>query len=264
MGEVEALLDRLRSGNGLSVEEIALLGPASIPAIRPLALSSDPRVRRSALIALSELRATGCEDVYQHAILEADDDAVYIALEGLERVLEPRHEPALLAAYDARPEGTIRGAIARTLGTLEGRADFWAFKKRADAEQDEEAKEGVLFALARMGDGPARAEILRRLPGAKREFLERHFEYLKAPWLLKPLLPLLDDQEVLFDSRSLFHGQPGAPIPEAFRSSERVCDRVLGWVAAIAGRSFSFPVQRLVHYAPEQIEEVRAFLRSLP
>jgi len=268
MDDLEALLARLREGQGLSIEEIARLGPASIPAVRELALSPDREVRRSALTTLNVLKAPACDDVYLKAVREAEIDLPYIALQGLEAFLEPRHQPDLLGAYDAREEGVVRGAIARTIGTLEGRADFWGVKKRAEAETDEDAKEGLLLALARMGDGPSRAQIAARIPAAKwqekRDFLERDLAYLKAPWILKPLLPLLDDEEIFYDAREMFHGPADGEIPAVFLQSERVCDRAAVWVAEISRRPFSFVPERMVHFTPAQLEEVRAYLRGLP
>jgi hypothetical protein len=48
-------------------------------------------------------------------------------------------------------------------------------------------------------------------------------------------------------------------LPETY-----TCDRALGWVAEISGRSFSFPVERLVQFTPAQLEEARAAVRSMP
>jgi hypothetical protein len=268
MPEGEALLGRLRSGEGLSLEEIQGLDPSAIPAVRELALRSDPRARRAALIVLVQRKAPGCEDVYERALREGDADLAFRALEGFETRLEPWQQAALLAAYDARPEGHVRGAIARTIGTLDDRADYWEFKKRADAERDEEAKEGVLFALARMGDGAARTEVVRRVQAAKEirklDFFDRHLPYLKGRWLLNALLPFMDDEEVVFDGRSLYHGGAGEAIPEMFCRTERACDRAVCWAAEISGQSFSFPVERMVNYTPAQRDEVREFLRRQP
>jgi hypothetical protein len=268
MDEVEEILARLREGNGLSNEEIARLGPAQLPELRELARSPEREVRRSTLTALTVMKAPGCDDVYFQAVRETEDDLPYIALGGLEDGLEPRHQPELLAIYDTHPEGRIRGAIAQTIGTLEGRGDFWGLRKRADAEQDDDAREGLRMALARMGDGPSREEIARRLPALRenrlRLFLQHDLEYLKAPWIQKPLLPLLDDQSIHLDMRSVWHGQAGAEIPPQFCQRERVCDRVAVWVADISGRRFSFPTERMVEFTPAQLEEVRAYLRGLP
>jgi len=268
MAEADEVLARLREGNGLSMEEIARLGPAEVPALRELARSPEREVRRSTLTALTVMNPPNCEDVYLQAIRDAEDDLPYIALEGLEARLEPRHQPELLAIFDAREEGGYRAEIARTVGTLEGRGDFWELRRRADVEQDEDAREGLRMALARMGDGPSRQEIARRIPTLrehrKRLFLQHEMEYLKAPWILKALLPLLDDQEVHLDMRAVWHGQPGAEIPPEFRQKERVCDRAAVWVAEISGFRFSFPTERMVEFAESQLEEVRSYVRGLP
>jgi hypothetical protein len=269
MDEAEAVLSKIRAGNGVSVEEISRLGPAQLPALRELAQSPEREPRRSALTVLTVMKAAACDDVYLRAVRDAEDDLPFIALEGLEAVLQPHHQPELLATFDARKdEGRYRAEIARTIGTLEGRADFWELRKRADVEQDEDVREGLRMALARMGDGPSREEIARRIPAGdwrkKRDFLERDLDYLRAPWILKPMLPLLDDEEILYDAREMWHGPHDAEIPSHFLQSERVCDRVVVRIAEISGRKFSFPPVRMVHFTPAQLDEVRAYVRGLP
>jgi hypothetical protein len=262
----EDLLARLRAGNGLSLEEIAALAPSDLPAVRELARSSETGPRRSALTVLVTKKAPDCDEIYLQAVRDAERDLPFIALEGLTACLEPHHQADLFAAYDARPEGHIRAEIARTIGRLESRGDFRSLRKRAEQETDESAKEGVRDALARMGDGPSREEIARGLPTLrehrKRLFLQQGLEYLKAPWILKALLPLLDDEEVHLDMRSVWHGLPGQGIPAEFCQSERICDRAAAWVAEISGHRFSFTAERMVHLTPAQLEEVRAFLRT--
>jgi HEAT repeat protein len=120
-----------------------------------------------------------------------------------------------------------------------------------------------LAALARLGDAEARAEFVRRLHASKSDYRERALfleraEYVAAPWLLPELLPILDDEERTLQGAHMMTEQGCEEI-----GGKRACDQAVELAEALSGRSFPFSTERPGFYSPAEIEEVRAFLRTL-
>lgn len=83
--------------------------------------------------------------------------------------------------------------------------------------------------------------------------------YLRAPWLLAPLRPVLDDRTEL-----QWVGLDGHP---ELTQHLRACDLAVNLVAAITGHRFSFEVrgqENPTNYTDDQLAEVGRFLRALP
>ncbi len=174
--------------------------------------------------------------------------------------VDAKAQPALFEAFDKTRYGSMRGIVARLIGTLDQKADVAALRKRWEAETDETAKEDETIALARLGVKEAQEDFVRRLYAAKewnlREYLEKHVRYMGRPWILKPLLPVLDDKSKLINLN--VDGRPEPPI------NVRACDLAATRAAQISGRSFSFKPEEYDIYSDAQIEEVRRYLRTLP
>lgn len=121
-----------------------------------------------------------------------------------------------------------------------------------------EAREGCTVALARLNDKDAQTEFINRLHDSTHRDRPRYLEYceyIHAQWLLKSLLPLLDDK------RPMMHvgiDRPG--IIEDLRA----CDLAVNLIASISRHKFSFEIDGLTNYKDEQLAEVRRFVESLP
>src|SRR5262249_54814473 len=109
----------------------------------------------------------------------------------------------LIAAFEASKDLQVRKNTVLAIGRIKG-ADSAALTPLCRSERDHEVQEACVVAMAGLGDLTARAEFLMRLshtaaggpgqttPPERKAYLE-HAEYLHAKWLLRGLLPLLDD-----------------------------------------------------------------------
>ena len=173
-----------------------------------------------------------------NALLDEDIQVAWRALDALEALnVWPQK---LLQPIDVHPEPRIRGALALLYGKLGGPAKHLRERYKGEPE--------FLAALARLGDEAARSEFGRR-PS------HEHFEYVRGPWLLPYLLPLLDDETRVVQGAHVVTGNECREI-----GGKRMCD--LAVEEAAAAHAFSFEVPQLEHYTPAQIDEVRRFLRG--
>ena len=188
----------------------------------------------------SSTPAFSAEDVpaLRSALMDEDIQVAWRALDALEAVeVWPQ---TLLKDIDAQPEPRIRGALALLYGKLGGPAKH--LRERYRGEPD------FLAALARLGDEEARAEFGRR-PS------HEHFEYVRGPWLLPYLLPLLEDEKRVVQGAHVVTDRECREI-----GGKRMCD--LAVEEAAVAHAFSFEVPQMGYYTPAQIDEVRLFLRG--
>ncbi len=235
------------------------LGRKANPVLLELAKHADPGVR---IIAVFCLKETGGTEVFPGLIAALSDPDLQVAgaaAFALDRLYDPALAAPLLQAYVGIPHPSIRHKAALLIGRGDRKADPVELRKRMDAEKNPDAAEGCLVALARLGDKPAQEEFVRRLHASKgpvrRRFLA-HGAYIGATWLLKPLLPVLDDKEELVHS--------GVDAKPSLDKEIRACDLAVNLAGKISGRKFSFPIQEFGVYSDPQVEEVRRFLKTLP
>lgn len=235
------------------------LGRTANPGLLELAKNPDSDIRRITMYCLKETGGPEAAKAFLAALPDEDPQVAGAAVDGLNKLFDPVFAPQLLQAYDPAFEGFVRGEIALLLGRMDKAVDLKAFLKKRDEEKDPDAQEGCLVALARLGDKPSQEEFVRRLHASQERVRRRflgHVAYIGAPWILKPLLPLLDAKENL-----VHYGVDAQP---ALDFDLRTCDLVVNLAAKISGKKFTFPVEDYVRYADAQIEEVRKFLKGLP
>jgi HEAT repeat protein len=222
-----------------------------------LTRNDDPGVRRVAVYCLD---VTGGEDAVlalARLVLDQDSQVRAAALQGLGNHPADVPPQTLLKAFDQSQDPYVRQQLMLIAAKVPGvtTADM---QQRYEGENDPEAKEGLVVALAQRGDPAGQAEFIRGLHAAKRRDLARYLEYagqIKAKWLLPALLPVLDDK-----SRLVRIGVDGLPLqPEHLRA----CDIAVNLVAEISGHVFSFRVAGNVNYTDAQIAEVKAFLEQI-
>ena len=235
------------------------LGRKANPVLLELAGHADPGVR---LIAVFCLKETGGSEVFPGLIAALSDPDLQVAgaaAFALDRLYDPALGAPLLQAYDRIPHPSIRHQTALLIGRADRKADPVELRKRMEAEKNPDAAEGCLVALARLGDKPAQEEFVRRLHASKsavrRRFLA-HGTYIGAAWLLKPLLPVLDDKEELVHS--------GIDAKPELDKEIRACELAVNLVGKITGRNFSFPIKEFSVYTDQQVDEVRRYLKTLP
>jgi HEAT repeat protein len=235
------------------------LGRAANPLLLDLAKNPDADVRRITLYCLKETGSPESAKQFLASLGDEDVQVAGVAVDGLNKMVDPSFAPQFLLAYDKAGDGFIRGEIALLLGRADKAADPKELLKRQAAEQDPQAQEGLLVALAHLGDKPAQQEFIRRLQSSKERNLRRflgHSLAISQAWVIKPHLPLLDAKDLL-----VHYGVDSRPELDI---NLRTCDVVVTLVAKLSGKKFSFPVDDAARYTEVQVDEVRKFLKGLP
>lgn len=235
------------------------LGRPANPMLLELMKDPDADVRRVTLYCLKETGGPETAKQFVASLTDEDPQVAGVAVDGANKMYDPAFVPQYLQAYDQAPEGFIRGEIALLAGRSD-KTDPKELLKRETTEQDPAAQEGLLVALSRLGDKPHQQEFVRRLQSARertlRRFLLVHGRYINQPWLLKPLLPLLDAKDNL-----VHYGVDARPDLDL---DLRTSDVTVFVVAAISQRKFTFKIDEFTKYTDAQIDEVRKFLKGLP
>lgn len=234
------------------------MGSSAIPVLKPLATNADDDVR---MIAISCLGYTGGgSDVADILINALKDDSPTVSVEavrGLQRYISPAIYTKLLDVYDEVEDPTRRKDIALMLGKIED-AKIADLKQKDEGEKNEEAKEGLMVAMAKIGDGEARQEFLKRLQTAKDLELKRYFEYVeyvRKTWAVKGLTPVLGDKSELQRI-----GIDGVPSEVEYL---RACDLAVNLIDKLMKPKFSFQVAGNKNYSDQELQQVRAYLATL-
>ena len=235
------------------------MGRAAVPTLKPLIVHEDPGVRWIALTALGQTGAPEVPELSLASLADGDEQVAMTAVSHLESLVEAKHQPALYQGYDRSPYGVVRGHVALLIAKTSKAGDTKELQKRLKDEKDPDAQEYGIVALARLEDKPSQEAFVKRLhasAGRERFRYLGHVRYLHAPWVLKPLLPLLDDQEPQINLN--VDGMPGP------KKDVRTCDLAVTIAAEISGRKLSFKTAPYGIYSDLHVDEVRRFLKALP
>lgn len=263
------------------------LGGAANTELAELLQDPDAEVRELAVHCLDESGGPGAAEALVPALLDEDLQVSMAAAKALHTHGAPHLVRPLLSTYDLRPEPPVLRELALVLGRLEGwvpveellrklvpvvgglvgpppvelkrRYFVSELKQRYLAESDAQAKEGLLWALARLGDEEARREFAARLEGSAGTERKRYLDgvaYLGQPWVLKALLPVLDDRTPLV--------RVGVDARPDLIDTLRACDIALELIAKIGKARFSFPVPRPENYSDAELAEAKAWVAGLP
>lgn len=227
-------------------------GSSASSSLIPLTENSDPIVREIALRCLNESGGPGIAKVFAKALFDEAPTTRMAALAGLQRHYESSAYPQVLAAYDKSEDPSLRQQLALLIGKVpEGQPSD--LRQRYAQEKDSLAREGIITALARLGDAQARNEFDMRLRNSRdrerKRFLE-YAEYISQTWVVAALAAVLNDKTPIL--RIGVDGLPGA-VPEYLRA----CDIAVNLIAKISGATFSFPVNGRTNYSDAQLQEVR-------
>jgi len=234
-------------------------GAASAPALRELLGHAEAHVRETALLGMMELGVAAALEACQKAALDGHPQVRSAAVRGLSAFLDPSRASVLLELYDRSPDAETRRHLALAYGKME-KAPPAPLKERLAKEREDRAIEGMVAAAARLGDKDAQAEFLKRLQAAtgveaRARFLE-HVEYVGAPWVLKALVPLLDDASPAVRTGADGRGE----VPEYLR----VRDAAVNLATSISRRKSPFRVEPGLAYGDPETDDVRRFLKGLP
>jgi hypothetical protein len=229
------------------------IGPSANAELIKLTRNDDAKVRRVALYCLDETGGADAAITFARMTLDDDSQVRGAALQGLIHHKDAAMPATLLDAFDQSPNAYVRQQLMLVAGKLPGLATA-EIERRYRAEQDPQAKEGLVVALSERGDTHAQGEFIHGLHASENRDRARYLDYaeqIKAAWLLPALAPILDDKTPL-----VWIGVDGKQeLPQSLRA----CDIALNLIAAISGHKFSFPVGGK-NYTDAQIAEVKAFL----
>jgi hypothetical protein len=234
------------------------MGSSAGLAVKTLAEHEDAAIRQLAVRCLNRSGIIGGEEIFVNALTDDSPSVRAAALNALDRRADAQVYWRLLEVYDRVSDSQHRQEIALMLGKI-GEANLSDLKRAFSNEQDLEALEGCLAALAKLGDAGSQAEFLNRLVNAKDRALKRFLEYadyIGQIWVLRGLATVLNNQTFL-------NGSGVCRPPESLSEYVRACDQAVNLIAEIAGLRFSFPVRRMTNYTDSQLAEVRRFLAAL-
>lgn len=235
------------------------LGRPANPMLLDFAKNEDADLRRVAMYCLRETGGPEAAKAMIAALADEEPQVAAVAAGGLHKLFDPAFAPQLIQALDKAEEGSTRYEIALLLGRMDKAVDLKEFAKRRAADQDPRAQEGHLAAFARLGDKPSQEEFVRLLQASKERELRRflaHVAYISQPWVLKPLVPLLDRKENL-----VRYGVDARPTSDI---NLRTCDVATSVAMQVSQRKFTFKMEEYKPYTDPQIDEVRRYLKGLP
>ena len=225
------------------------IGAGAVPRLRALLDAPAFEVRE---LAVDCLAATMVEAAVPALVLALADPHVQVAMaaaSGLESLGRPMHVPVLIDALDRPKHPLVRRALALVVGRVAGPGKIDALRARLDAESSPLAREGLVMALARLGDADARTRFVDR-EGEDLEYWLEDADYLAGPWLLPTLGRLLDDQTPIL----WVNGAAG----QAY--TLRACDLALVRIARITGHRFEFQGAGARSFSPGELDEARRFI----
>lgn len=267
---MDLLVAAIKRKDYTAIRQAQELGSAAVPALSPLAaadVTADPDIRELAIQCAAAIAATEAGQIIVNGLLDPDPAVRTAAYQGLaKRDLDPTFESSLLDVFKRSQDPLVRKNTVLVLGRIEG-TDMTVLAPLCRKESNREVQEGCMVALAKLGDAAARADFAVRMartsagrsdqpvPPERKKYLD-YADYIHAPWLLRELLPLLDDR-----SAAVRIGVDGVKITPEYL---RVSDLAVNLVASISQHSFSFSIDKQTNYSDAAIDEVRRFLISRP
>lgn len=250
MQRIESML---AAGDWDAVERVRGGGEPAVARLRPFLSHEDDVVR---LLAVDSIAAAGGPAAIGPLLAALRDDNEKVAVNaayGLRGLPLQGRGPALLLAYDAAWNPFVRAQIALLLG-LAGGPEVMEGLPRRITIASAAPREALQAAAARLGDIDARraiADLLRDARGERiRELLDL-VAYIGQSWLLRPLRPLLDRDEVAHNLST-----------HRTRVVRRGKDLAVDAVLAIGRPPVAF--QKALHYDDEQVRQIALYLDSLP
>ncbi len=257
--EIRAIVEGVR-GKDYSVQLVARKsGGQAVPALVPLLRDPDSDVRQLAVHCLAETGDPSAADGLIEALLDPDSQVAMAAAKALHRLARVQQVDRLVDARERITDPTLRREVALILGRIGQPALVQTLRAHAGRDAAPEAAEGILVALAKLGEGEARRVFRERLlssRGLERKAWLDYCEYIDQPWLLEPLSKVLDDPTPVL--------RVGVDARPDLIESLRSCDLALNLIAHLANARFSFLVNRAKNYSPAELDEARRFVGSLP
>ncbi|HCR48889.1 MAG TPA: hypothetical protein PLL64_03505 [Rhodothermales bacterium] len=226
-----------------------------IPELMKLTKHGEVSVRELALVCLDELGGNESLKAQFTALYDAKEQVRNLGMDHLSKVPMPSLLPFLWKVLDTNPHEYIRQQTVFLLGKLPT-TDPNELRNRSYKETFPLVREAFVIALARMGNPEAIRWVSQEMTqtrGRERQRWLRHVSYINAPWLIRPLAEILDDEEPM--------ERIGVDARPDFPHYLRACDIAAGAILRLGYLQFSFtkPKPPIV-YSPEQRAEIRKTL----
>jgi HEAT repeat protein len=232
------------------------IGRSAAEPVARLTDNEDPVVRELALRCLIETGGDRLSQIFVKHLTDGYGSVRGAALAGLDKYIDPSVLPQLLDAFDRSgdlPE--MREQIALLIGKIDS-ANTRELSTRLENENEQIARDGMIAALAKLGDQRAQRDFVDGLRNAKGDRLKRYLDYvdyINQEWAAKALGPVLHDKTPL-----LRIGIDGAP--NMGPGNLRACDIAVNLVARILKPPLRFQVDMKTAYTDAQLQEVRNVL----
>ena len=248
------LIQKVMAKDPTATLEARQIGPPAAETLVGLTGNEDDVVRELALRCLIESGGNGLARVFAKFLTDESGSVRGAALAGVNKYIDPSVSPQLFSAYDNSADlPEMREQIALLIGRIDS-ADQNELRARFKSENDQLARDGVMAALAKLGDDRARNDFVDALRNVKGDRLKRflnYVDYIDQEWAAKALGPVLLDKTPLIRI-----GIDG--IPDLGPGNLRACDIAVNLIAKILKKTYSFPVDMKTQYTDKQLQEVRS------
>ncbi len=246
------LRETVLAGNWEAPMTAQRLGERATDEIIDLLTHEDRQVRLITVACLEEAGGEKARSGMIDALSDEDDQVRMTAARGLHNNPDPDVYARLMTVYDDSADAQVKHHIPMIIARNDGKiTDATPLTARWEEEEDDDALEGMVVGLARLGNEDAKSQFTERLHSAAGTDLDRyltHCEYIEQKWLINALAP------VVFNKTKLrYIGPHGRDI------DLRACDISLNLIAKLSGKRFSFEVNGRTNYLPEQLEEVKTY-----
>ena len=229
---------------------------AAAGAMHPLLKHKEPRVRRNVIEVAGELGGVENARLILAGLDDGDGEVRSLAALFVDVCAHKELLPSLLSVMEKQSDQMLLGSLALQVGTLGGREQIPALKEFGKKVSDPEQSRYFSLAKAKLGDGEARDELVRRFthPDAPVRFQAlRDCLYVLDKTLAAEFGPALEDYRDVIK----------LTLPESREQvSARVCDAAV-YVMKNLGYAFSFRVDSLWVRKESELKEARGVVAAM-
>jgi HEAT repeat protein len=262
MAAVEELRGQLRSfilGDRVFEAEQILkkMGQDASPVLQELSKSKKTRVRTNVLELAGQLGDVESCRLILRSLDDPEEEVRNLATFQLNKCSHRELIPEMTTALEEHPDPQTRGTLSLQLGMIGSKEQIPPLRKYHNQAKDPELRHQIGLALTRLEDSDARHELVQRL--LRRDQSARYGAlqdcvYIQDKSLAAYFGPALEDL------RNAIQVTLPEEKPTVYA---RICDVAVSVMAAL-GYKFSFSAESLGIRSPEELEEAKKIVLTLP
>jgi len=255
--DLAALVQAVRDKDFMAQITARQGGADAVDALTPLLSEPEFEVRLLAIYCIAETGQARAADALIPMTLDTNPQIAVAAAQRVHLLSTAQSVPAILRVLPDCEEPLVRRELALALGKVAGPGKIPEMREQLARETSQLAYQGMLAALARLGDDESRktfAHGLHDTEGMARKSWLDLVEEIGQPWLIAPLAGALGDPAPII--------RIGVDALPDFPDALRACDLAVNLIAKIAARSFSFEMTDAKNYSAEELDEVKRFAES--